>query len=120
MRSRRPTHHRLAIPTAAVLLLLTGALLGACASGGGGEASPYEFERDRERCWLQTTRGLSFQCPQGACNLSLPDRMEFAQCMEDRGWHMADPMDVTSPRRPTRVPPEDDPEDASEEEDVFD
>lgn len=44
------------------------------------------FERDRERCWLQSTRGVPYSCPDGPCVVALPDRIAFETCMEQRGW----------------------------------
>ena len=49
-------------------------------------AARNEFERDRERCWLQSTRGVPYTCPDGPCVVALPDRIAFETCMEQRGW----------------------------------
>jgi hypothetical protein len=55
-----------------------------------GEEDPgarNDFERDRERCWLQTTRSLRFRCRPGEiCSVPIPDTFEFQSCMRRRGW----------------------------------
>jgi hypothetical protein len=81
-------------------------LLAGCAGPSTSEAvSRHEFERDKERCWLQTTDGLSFQCPEGPCMVTLPSRIEFQRCMERRGWELDD-LDVAAPRDPRDAPAE--------------
>lgn len=73
--------------------LALGAALG-CASGSPEPESPHSFQRDRERCWEQTIRDVRFDCPDGPCSVTFPTRVEFATCMQQRGWETVDPLDL--------------------------
>jgi len=40
---------------------------------------------------------VRFDCPDGPCSATFPTRVEFATCMEQRGWESVDPLDLDGP-----------------------
>lgn len=73
----------------ATVVLAVAGLAAACTSTPeprSQAAIRNDFERDKERCWLSSTRGMSFACADGPCTIALPERLEFERCMEERGW----------------------------------
>lgn len=104
--TRRRTRMRTRLGSGGAAAALAALVLTGCAGPSTSEAvSRHEFTRDKERCWLQATDGLSFTCPEGPCVVTIPHRIEFQRCMERRGWELED-LDVAAPHETLNAPPD--------------